>query len=304
MKSILALFSVILLSTTAAFAQVGIGIETPDASTILHLESTNSGLLLPRLTTAERDDIFTIGPGPANGLTIYNTTTSAVEINIGTSAAPNWSLLTTSTTTGPVLAPSYTTTQMIALPSTPGSLIYNTTESCLFQYKGAPFNTWQSLCEAESSKIVTLYSASPGIIDGDSDFHNFPLGTGDVQEIDEDYYEVDPLVKGRIKVLKAGNYLINASWGIANLKSGTRKYILAVFEGSTRRGYMNRGFAVIPGASTVTDEFGVSGAFQYEFAANAIINVQYYIDNTNQTGQSGGTTDLTGDEMHIGIIKL
>jgi hypothetical protein len=53
-------------------AQVGIGTTNPEVSSILDIQSTNKGFLLPRLTTAQRDAISL----PATGLLIYNTTTS------------------------------------------------------------------------------------------------------------------------------------------------------------------------------------------------------------------------------------
>jgi N-acetylneuraminic acid mutarotase len=48
---------------------VGIGTLTPDSSAILDISSTNKGLLLPRMTTAQRDAILS----PALGLRIFNT---------------------------------------------------------------------------------------------------------------------------------------------------------------------------------------------------------------------------------------
>jgi hypothetical protein len=53
-------------------AQVGIGTINPDASSILDLTSNSQGLLTPRMTTEQRNLIL----NPANGLLIYNTTTS------------------------------------------------------------------------------------------------------------------------------------------------------------------------------------------------------------------------------------
>ena len=141
----------ILLCITSSFSQIGIGIPTPDASSVLHLESTQAGLLLPRLTTDQRNAIVS----PAKSLIIYNTDINAIEINLGTSGSPSWSLIVDDA--APVYTPSVTTAQMNALPSTAGSIVYNTTVNCVFQYKGAPFNRWQSLCEKESSKILTLY---------------------------------------------------------------------------------------------------------------------------------------------------
>jgi len=48
--------------------QLALGTETPNASAILQLTSTDKGILLPKLTTAQRDAIVS----PANGLLIYN----------------------------------------------------------------------------------------------------------------------------------------------------------------------------------------------------------------------------------------
>lgn len=55
-----------------AFAQtnnVGIGTSTPSASSLLDVSSTDKGVLLPRMTQAQRDSIVT----PAAGLLIYQT---------------------------------------------------------------------------------------------------------------------------------------------------------------------------------------------------------------------------------------
>lgn len=47
---------------------VGIGTNIPDPSALLHLDASNKGLLVPRLTTAERLAIVS----PANGLLVYD----------------------------------------------------------------------------------------------------------------------------------------------------------------------------------------------------------------------------------------
>ena len=54
-----------------SFAQVGINADNsaPDASAMLDIKSTSSGLLIPRMTAADRDNIAT----PATGLTVYVT---------------------------------------------------------------------------------------------------------------------------------------------------------------------------------------------------------------------------------------
>ena len=89
MKSVVNLTAIFLLLASTCLAQVGIGIETPDPSSILHLESNSAGLLLPKLTTLQREAIT----DPAKGLVIYNLDNEGLEINIGTPAIPVWSLL-------------------------------------------------------------------------------------------------------------------------------------------------------------------------------------------------------------------
>lgn len=60
---------------------VSIGTASPSASSLLQLDSTNKGLLQPRMTTVQRDAITS----PAEGLRIYNTTTKKENFYNGTS---------------------------------------------------------------------------------------------------------------------------------------------------------------------------------------------------------------------------
>ena len=68
-------FTTVLFFAALAYAgygqnNVGIGTNTPDASAILELSNTSKGLLVPRMTGAERVAIAT----PANGLLVYDIT--------------------------------------------------------------------------------------------------------------------------------------------------------------------------------------------------------------------------------------
>ncbi len=56
-------------------AQTAIGGNTPDATAMLDVQSTTKGVLLPRLTTAQRTAIAS----PAEGLLIYNTDTDCLN---------------------------------------------------------------------------------------------------------------------------------------------------------------------------------------------------------------------------------
>ena len=59
----------LMLFTALGYAQVGINTNNPDASSALEIESTTGGILIPRLTETQRDDITS----PATGLMIYQT---------------------------------------------------------------------------------------------------------------------------------------------------------------------------------------------------------------------------------------
>jgi hypothetical protein len=89
MKRLLAC-AAILLAANAAHAQ-GIAINTTgaaaDTSAILDLASTTKGLLVPRMTVAQRAAIVL----PATGLVVYQTDGAAgLYWNAGTPAAPSW----------------------------------------------------------------------------------------------------------------------------------------------------------------------------------------------------------------------
>jgi hypothetical protein len=68
MKHIITFLATFLL-TLSTFAQIGINNENPDASAALDITSTTGGLLVPRMTAAQRDAITT----PSQGLIIFCT---------------------------------------------------------------------------------------------------------------------------------------------------------------------------------------------------------------------------------------
>jgi hypothetical protein len=63
------------IGLSSLHAQVGIGTTSPDASSVVDVESTTQGFLPPRLNTAQRDAIAS----PAEGLMIFNTTNGCLE---------------------------------------------------------------------------------------------------------------------------------------------------------------------------------------------------------------------------------
>lgn len=75
------------------FNQNAVGISTsgsaPDNSAILDVKSTEAGILLPRLSVAQRDAIVQ----PATGLLVFVTDSVGFYFNAGTSGAPLWKKL-------------------------------------------------------------------------------------------------------------------------------------------------------------------------------------------------------------------
>lgn len=78
---------VVIFAIHTTHAQVGINTDSPDASSVLDIKSSNKGVLLPRMTTLEISAI----PSPANGLLIYNIDTNNFSYNTGSSLVPAWS---------------------------------------------------------------------------------------------------------------------------------------------------------------------------------------------------------------------
>ncbi len=85
-------FLLLLGMVTHAAAQVGINTTStpPDHSAMLDIKSTTRGLLIPRLTLAQRNAMVT----PATGLMIFQTdNTTGFYYNSGTPASPVWSMV-------------------------------------------------------------------------------------------------------------------------------------------------------------------------------------------------------------------
>jgi hypothetical protein len=78
-KNIILSFAMLIILGANAQLKVGDNPTTINSSAILEIESTNQGLLLPRMTTAQRDASIL---SPTAGLVIYNTSTNALEVTI------------------------------------------------------------------------------------------------------------------------------------------------------------------------------------------------------------------------------
>lgn len=95
---------VILIITIVTFSKVtaqgfAVGVDAPDPAAIVEFLSANKGILIPRLTTAQRDAIPGLGAAQ-EGLMLFNATTDefnywngASWIRMATNLANNWSTL-------------------------------------------------------------------------------------------------------------------------------------------------------------------------------------------------------------------
>jgi hypothetical protein len=72
MKCIAFLLALIFLSQSGISQNLGIGTTNPNTSAKLDITSSNSGLLVPRMTTTDRNRIA----NPAKGLLVYDSTTN------------------------------------------------------------------------------------------------------------------------------------------------------------------------------------------------------------------------------------
>jgi hypothetical protein len=160
-NNIIFLFVFVLLFSGEAKAQIGIGTTTPDASAAIEIKANGSaiGLLLPRLTTAQRDANIKF---PNAGLVIYNTTTNALEVAIsdslwadvvngttssvasGTTTSVGGVGIGTTTPDANALLDIVSTTKGVLLPQSStdpmgvaGMIYYNTTSNSVKLYNGS-----------------------------------------------------------------------------------------------------------------------------------------------------------------------
>ena len=80
------LLLLILFNFTSGFAQVGIGTPSPDQTSALDVESTSGGVLIPRMTASQKDNIS----NPATGLLVYDTTRKCLSQQVGPPDAKDW----------------------------------------------------------------------------------------------------------------------------------------------------------------------------------------------------------------------
>ena len=151
-------------------SQVGIGTTTPDNSAILDVDSNSKGLLVPRLTTAQRNSIAL----PATGLLVFNTTTNSFEFNSGPSGTPIWNPInsndTVSADAGNILQSGGDSGAYIGATTYVGKFIINSTGAQTIS--GLPFEPSSIKFSAYSNVETYDLDSDNGIANNDNTFQN------------------------------------------------------------------------------------------------------------------------------------
>jgi hypothetical protein len=245
---------------STAFAQ-GVGINATgaaaDTSAILDLSATNKGLLVPRMTAAQRTAIVL----PANGLVVYQTDgTTGLYCNAGTSFSPNWQLVGANAVGG------QWSTSGANLYYSAGKVAVGTTPSA---YRFTVLDTGLVLrVQANNANSVM---ASFG-------------GAGQVQ------VDAPGVVGGRLSLLDSGYLGLGRVTPLARLDIAGGNYDLAATEGDARIGdgtyRMKFGVATAGGGAggATIMQHGVAGTYNVLALGAQGNKVAYVNGNTSRFG--------------------
>jgi len=96
MKTIMILISLAFAMHAGAQVAISTDNSAPDNSAMLDIKSSDKGILIPRMSAAERNTIS----NPAKGLLVFCTDENSFFVNRGTSSSPDWTSLESWTTNG------------------------------------------------------------------------------------------------------------------------------------------------------------------------------------------------------------
>lgn len=224
---------------------------------------------------------------------LFILSSATAQVGIGTTNPAPGSALQIDSTTGALVPPRVTNTQMNAIPSPlEGSIVYNNTFSALFMFSSG---TWNNITRPDLPSIVMSKDWGP---DNDNNlvqtatntYYNFPLTQNEVLSNEPNFFTVT--ANGTIQVKRKGNYLITAGFSVNLLPTGSHKYIIGVYRANTLIGYLVRGNVVMQ----TDDEFGTSGVMMLPFEADEKISLRYVMNN--------GGVPLDARFFKIGIIKI
>ena len=172
-----------------AQSQVGIGTTSPDESSILDVDSDSKGILIPRLTTLQRNRIIR----PATGLLVFNITTSKFEFNSGSLGTPIWNPInshaTVSTDPGNILESGTDSGAYMGTTTYIGKFIITNTGTQIIS--GLPFEPSSVKFSAYANVETENINSDNGIRDNDNTFQN---SFGSMQGYATNYSGIDQQV--------------------------------------------------------------------------------------------------------------
>ncbi len=217
---------------------------------------------------------------------------SGVAIN--TTNLDDGSALQVESTTGSVVMPRMTTTQMEAIDGPlEGSIVFNTTDSSLYiRING----NWIKYVQLNNTPSVILNKNGGNLILQEDPPLPLPLNDVNILHNVPDYFEVsgnseEEPKDSTIRILQEGLYLVTAGMSTTNLPSGPKKYKLLVFVNGTLKSYLTSGNVNL----AKNDFWGTSGNSVLLLDANDVIEIKYTLD---------GSSTITAKFFNIGISKL
>lgn len=147
--------ALLLLSSVFTFSQIGIGTKNINTGSILDLASTEKGLLIPRMSTANRTAISS----PAVGLLIYNTDEAAFNTFNGSSWKDFATGYKTISASGDIFTDETTVQVVDGMTISPpaGTYDVNFNSVCKNAYGTTTVNTTKSISDA-ANELVPLYN--------------------------------------------------------------------------------------------------------------------------------------------------
>ena len=238
--------------------------------------------------------IFTVFLIPIflNPLFSQETEENQVGVGIGTSTLAPGSAFQIESTTGAMVQPRMTSSEMNAIP-TPldGAFIFNTTENAWYIHKEG---SWQTFVRVQTPSIILNRGQTNNaiIITDTTNITPFPLNQDNTLVSDIDFYEATEN-NGEIRILRSGTYLISAGFSTTNLPPGSLTYRLEVSLNNTTSSIITNGEVNLPGS----DYWGTSGNILLILQTNDLINIGYILK-----GASASTR--TAAFFNIGVSKL
>lgn len=330
----------LLLISGIASAQVGIGTQIPDISSILDLTSSSQGLLTPRMSESDRDAILL----PAKGLIIYNTTTNTLDINIGTPLLIVWDRISASSSGSSATYFSVNASDDIrtvasndvAVPEMsiiPGAGSYAVTFNG--QYNSAPFNYDVNITEQSKLDLIDIYNK---LLNTPTTVFDHAGVYGNNEILTSGVYKTDAATKIAGTLTLNGNGNPNSIFifkiGAAFTSAASSKVILAnaasacnvfwVVEGAASMGAStdmkgmlighNGAVSLAAGCTLVGRMFSTTGAISTDGSTVSIPNDCTYIDlgvlsnfalySSEGAITNTGTSSVTGDiGTNLGLIS-